>query len=80
MFLYSSLARAEVDVAINLLLFDVRETREDVAVTLSISVIDVSDSLIDVVERSQSLVPLPQHPVLCSRIQMRVGLGVPKLV
>ena len=78
--LYASLACAEVDVAINLLLLDVRETREDVAVTLSVSVIDVPDPLINIVQRSQCLVSLNRHTVLCSGIQMWMRFRIPKVI
>ena len=80
MLFYASLACAEVDVATHLLLFDVRHTREHIAVTLSISAIDVPDPLVNVVERSQWLVPLSRHSVLGSGVQMRMRFGVPKLI
>ena len=80
MLLYASLARAEVDVATHLLLLDVRHTREHIAVTLSISAIDVTNPLVNKVERGQCLIPLPEHPIFCSGVKMRMRLDVPKLV
>ena len=52
------LGRAEADVSIDLLLLNKRDTREDVAVTISIRGIDIPNPLINVVQRCQVLVSL----------------------
>ena len=46
------LGRAEANVSVYLLLLNVRHTREDVAVTVSICRIDIPDPLINVVQGS----------------------------
>ena len=72
--------RAEVYVFIDLLLLNVGEEREDVAVTVAVSRIDISNPLINVAQWSQMLVPLHGHPVLCSGVKVRVCLCVPEVV
>ena len=52
------LGSAEADVSVDLLLLNVGDTREDVAVAVCICRVDVSDPLINVVQWSQMLVPL----------------------
>ena len=52
------LGRAEVYVSHNLLLLNIRHTRENVAVTVGVSWIDVPHPLINVAQWSQILVPL----------------------
>ena len=52
------LGRAEVYVSHNLLLLNIRHTRENVAVTVGVSRIDVPHPLINVAQWSQMLVPL----------------------
>ena len=52
------LGRAEANVSVYLLLLNVRHTREDVAVTVSIRRINVPYPLINVIQWSQMLVPL----------------------
>ena len=69
--------RAEVYVFIDLLLLNVGEECEDVAVTVRIRRIDVPDPLINVVERCQKLVPFLGHMVLCSGVKVRMCLHVP---
>ena len=72
--------RAEVYVFIDLLLLNIGEEREDVAVTVAVSRIDISNPLINVAQWSQMLVPLPGHPVLRGGVKMRMCLCVPELV
>ena len=74
------LGRAETDVSIDLLLLNIRHKREDITVTVSISRINIPNPLINVVQWSQMLVPLPRHPVLCGGVKVRVCLHVPELV
>ena len=52
------LGRAKVYVSIDLLLLNKRDTREDVAVTVSIRRIYIPYPLINVIQWSQMLVPL----------------------
>ena len=75
-----SLGSAEADVSVDLLLLNVGDTREDVAVAVCICGVDVPDPLINVEERSQWLVPLSRHPILGSGVQVRMRLRVPKIV
>ena len=71
---------AKVYVSIDLLLLNIRDKREDVAVTISIRWIDVPNPLINVIQRRQMLVPLHCHAVLCSGVKMWMCLGVPQVV
>ena len=80
MLLCASLGGAKADVPINLLLFNKGDTGEDVAVALRVSAVDIPDPLVNVVERSQWLVPLSKHPIFCRWVQMRMRLDVPQLV
>ena len=52
------LCRTEADVTIYLLLLNIGDTREDIAVTVRVCRIDVPNPLINVVQRRQVLVPL----------------------
>ena len=52
------LGRTKVDVTVDLLLLNIRDVCEDVAVTVGVSRIDVSNPLINVAQWSQMLVPL----------------------
>ena len=74
------LSRAKVNVTIDLLLLNIRHAREDVAVTVSISWINVADPLINVAQWSQMLVPLLEHPIVSSGVKMWMCLGVPQVV
>ena len=51
-------SRTKADVTIDLLLLNIGDTREDVAVTVSIRRINVPHPLINVIQWSQMLVPL----------------------
>ena len=74
------LGSAEIYISVNLLLLNIGEEREDVAVTVAVSRIDISNPLINVAQWSQMLVPLPGHPVLRCGVKMRMRLCVPELV
>ena len=71
---------AKVYVSIDLLLLNIRDKREDVAVTISIRWIDVPNPLINVIQRRQMLIPLLGHPVLCSGVKVRMCLHIPEVV
>ena len=70
----------KVDVTVDLLLLNIRDVCEDVAVTVGVSRIYVSNPLINVAQWSQMLVPLHGHPVLCSGVKVRMCLHVPQVV
>ena len=74
------LSRAEVDVTIYLLLLNEGDTREDITVAVCISGIDIPNPLINVIQRSQMLVPLNWHSVLCRGVKVRMCLRVPEIV
>ena len=74
------LGSAEIYISVNLLLLNIGEEREDVAVTVAVSRIDISNPLINVAQWSQMLVPLHGHPVLCGGVKVRVCLCVPEVV
>ena len=74
------LGSAEIYISVNLLLLNIGEEREDVAVTVAVSRIDISNPLINVAQWSQMLVPLHGHPVLCGGVKMGMCLSVPELV
>ena len=70
----------KVDVTVDLLLLNIRDVCEDVAVTVGVSRIYIPNPLINIIKRSQHLIPLPRHPVLCSWIKVRMCLHVPEIV
>ena len=70
----------KVDVTVDLLLLNIRDVCEDVAVTVGVSRIYIPNPLINIIKRSQHLIPLPRHPVLCSGVKVRMSLHVPKVV
>ena len=74
------LGRTKVYISVDLLLLNIRDKCEDVAVTFSIGRVDISNPLINIIKRSQHLIPLPRHPVLCSWIKVRMCLHVPEIV
>ena len=74
------LGRAEVYVSHNLLLLNIRDTRENVTVTVGVSRIDIPNPLINVVQGCQILVPLNRHSVLCRGVKVRMCLCVPEIV
>ena len=75
-----SLGCAEVDVPVYLLLLNVGDKCEHVAVTVGISRIYIPNPLINIIKRSQHLIPLPRHPVFCGGVKVRMSLYVPKVV
>ena len=56
--LRSSFSRTKIDVSVDLLLLNIRDECENVAVTIGVSRINVPDPLINVIKRSQMLIPL----------------------
>ena len=75
-----SLGRAEIYVSVYLLLLNIGDKCEDVAVTVSIGWIDVPNPLINITQWSQVLVPLLEHPIVSSGVKMWMCLGVPQVV
>ena len=74
------LGSTEVYISVDLLLLNIWDKCEDVAVTFSIGRVDISNPLINIIKRSQHLIPLPIHPVLCGGVKVRMSLYVPKVV
>ena len=74
------LGRTKVDVTVDLLFLNIRDVCEDVAVTVGVSRIYIPNPLINIIKRSQHLIPLPRHPVLCGGVKVRMCLCVPEVV